>query len=57
MRSYLLGNARNIAFWVILFLLILALFNLFSGNQTVTSSRTVPYSDFISQVENGTVSR
>ena len=52
-----MGNARNIAFWVILFLLILALFNLFSGNQTVTSSRTVPYSDFISQVENGTVSR
>ena len=52
-----MGNARNIAFWVILFLLILALFNLFSGNQTVTSSRTVPYSDFISQVENGTVSQ
>jgi tRNA(Ile)-lysidine synthase len=28
------GNARNIAFWVVLFLLILALFNLFSGGQT-----------------------
>ncbi len=51
-----MGNARNIAFWVILFLLILALFNLFSGNQSTMSARTVPYSDFISQVENGAVS-
>ena len=30
-RSDLLGNARNIAFWVVLFLLILVLFNLFSN--------------------------
>lgn len=51
-----MGNARNIAFWVILFLLILALFNLFSGNQTTMNSRSVAYSDFISQVEDGTVS-
>jgi len=51
-----LGNARNIAFWVILFLLILALFNLFSGNQTTMSARTVAYSDFIAQVEGGSVS-
>ena len=29
-----MGNARNIAFWVVLFLLVLALFNLFSGGQT-----------------------
>jgi len=49
------GNARNIAFWVVLFLLILALFNLFSGNQTATSSRNVPYSEFIQRVEAGDV--
>lgn len=51
-----MGNARNIAFWVILFLLILALFNLFSGNQSSINARSVAYSDFISQVEQGSVS-
>jgi len=51
-----LGNARNVAFWVILFLLILALFNLFSGNQSAVNPRVVAYSDFISQVEDGGVS-
>ena len=50
-----MGNARNIAFWVILFLLILALFNLFSGNQANVNARVVAYSDFISQVEDGGV--
>ncbi|MEM9756899.1 MAG: ATP-dependent zinc metalloprotease FtsH, partial [Pseudomonadota bacterium] len=51
-----MGNARNIAFWVILFLLILALFNLFSGGQSNMNARTVPYSDFHAQVLNGSVS-
>ena len=51
-----MGNARNVAFWVILFLLILALFNLFSGNQSAVNPRVVAYSDFISQVEDGGVS-
>ncbi|MDG4648226.1 ATP-dependent zinc metalloprotease FtsH [Roseibacterium sp. SDUM158017] len=50
-----MGNARNVAFWVILFLLILALFNLFSGGQSQMSQRSVAYSDFIQQVENGEV--
>jgi cell division protease FtsH len=50
-----LGNARNIAFWVVLFLLVLALFNLFSGGQSTISSRTISYSDFISAVDGGTV--
>jgi len=49
------GNARNIAFWVVLFLLILALFNLFSGNQSTMSSRTLSYSEFISRVDAGEV--
>ena len=51
-----MGNARNIAFWVVLFLLILALFNLFSTNQTTVSSRQISYSDFISRVDAGQVS-
>jgi cell division protease FtsH len=50
------GNARNIAFWVVLFLLILALFNLISGGQTTMSSQTVSYSEFVQSVEAGEVS-
>ena len=50
-----MGNARNIAFWVVLFLLILALFNLFSGNTTTMSSRNLSYSDFIARVDTGDV--
>src|SRR6056297_2785068 len=55
LRRLPLGNARNVAFWVILFLLILALFNLFSGGQSQVNQRSVAYSDFIQQVENGEV--
>ncbi len=51
-----MGNVRNIAFWVVLFLLILALFNLFSGGQTTPSSRSIPYSDFVARVGKGEVS-
>ena len=50
-----MGNARNIAFWVVLFLLILALFNLFSGSQNTASSRSISYSDFITRVDAGEV--
>ncbi len=50
-----MGNARNIAFWVVLFLLILALFNLFSGGQSTMSSRSISYSEFVQAVDNGDV--
>ncbi len=52
-----LGNARNFAFWIVLFLLILALFNLFSNNQAGVASQNVNYSDFITAVETGDVSQ
>ncbi|WP_264212717.1 ATP-dependent zinc metalloprotease FtsH [Leisingera thetidis] len=52
-----MGNARNIAFWVVLFLLILALFNLFSGSGSTMQSRERTFSDFVSSVETGKVSR
>ena len=55
LRRLPLGNARNVAFWVILFLLILALFNLFSGGQSQMNERSVAYSDFMQQVESGQV--
>ncbi|SDY36429.1 ATP-dependent zinc metalloprotease FtsH [Citreimonas salinaria] len=51
-----MGNARNIAFWVVLFLLILALFNLFSGGGGTLQSREMSYSEFVSSVEEGSVS-
>ena len=50
-----MGNARNFAFWIVLFLLVLALFNLFSGGQGTMSQRAVSYSDFIESVESGEV--
>ena len=50
-----MGNARNIAFWVVLFLLILALFNLFSGGQSTMNSQSLGYSEFVRAVEAGDV--
>ncbi|MEQ3624834.1 MAG: ATP-dependent zinc metalloprotease FtsH [Celeribacter sp.] len=51
-----MGNARNIAFWVVLFVLILALFNLFSGGQGTMSSDVRTYSEFVQEVDAGDVS-
>jgi len=50
-----LGNARNFAFWIVLFLLILALFNLFSNGQGTTASSAVNYSEFVQAVNSGDV--
>ena len=50
-----MGNARNIAFWVVLFLMILALFNAFGGNSAQMNSTQIAYSDFIQRVENDQV--
>ncbi len=52
-----MGNARNFAFWIVLFLLILALFNLFSNGQSNTSTQQVSYSTFVSAVQGGDVSQ
>ncbi|MBT8153018.1 ATP-dependent zinc metalloprotease FtsH [Epibacterium ulvae] len=50
-----MGNARNIAFWVVLFVLVMALFNLFSGSGSTMQSRERTYSDFVAAVDNGGV--
>jgi len=52
-----LGTARNIAFWVVLLLLIVALFNLFSGSGNTLQSREIAYSEFVQSVESGSVSQ
>jgi len=51
-----LGNLRNIAFWLVLFILVVALFNVFSSGSNLTSSKEVSYSEFLIQVEKGNVS-
>jgi cell division protease FtsH len=47
------GNARNIAFWVIMFLLLLTLFQFFGGGSSTSTqaANTVSYSEFITMVE------
>ncbi|PIE09828.1 MAG: cell division protein FtsH [Rhodobacterales bacterium] len=52
-----MGNFRNIAFWVVLFLLILTLVNVFSGDTNALQSSQRSYSDFVTAVDEGNVSR
>jgi len=52
-----LGNLRNIAFWVVLFLLMLALFNLFNTGTTTSTARSIPFSEFLQRVDAGEVAR
>ncbi|WP_208348851.1 ATP-dependent zinc metalloprotease FtsH [Pseudaestuariivita rosea] len=51
-----MGNARNIAFWVVLFLMILFLFNLFNNTQGTARNQDIQYSEFLDRVERGEVS-
>ena len=50
-----MGNTRNIAFWIVLFLLLIALFNVFSSGKNLSSSKEVSFSEFLNQVEKGNV--
>ena len=52
-----MGNTRNIVFWVVLFLLVLALFNLFSGSAGSTMSNSKSYSEFVTSVEGSSVAQ
>ena len=49
-----MNNYRNIAFWLILFFLLVALFNVFSGN-TINNKRELSFSQFLDQVGAGKV--
>ncbi len=50
-----MGNNRNIAFWVVLFLLVVVLFNVFSTGASTVQNRGTSYSDFVSSVVSGDV--
>jgi ATP-dependent Zn protease len=52
-----MGNARNFAFWIVLFFLMIVLFSLFSNGQPGQTGRTLSYSEFLTRVEAGDVSR
>jgi len=50
-----LGNTRNIAFWVVLFLLIVALFNMFSNSSSSLGVKEESFSGFMNSVGQGHV--
>ena len=50
-----MGNARNFVFWIVLFLMVLALFNLFSQPGATGGGSTRSYSEFVQAVEAGRV--
>ncbi|WP_439156497.1 ATP-dependent zinc metalloprotease FtsH [Yoonia sp.] len=50
-----MGNARNFVFWIVLFLMVLALFNLFSSPPGTTGGQAKSYSEFVASVEAGRV--
>ena len=50
-----MGNSKNIIFWVILFVLMLALFNVFSNGGTTQSARDISYSEFLDMVDSDQV--
>ena len=50
-----MGNARNLAFWVVLFVLVISLFNLFGNGTTTQASNEKMYSEFVQAVEAGAV--
>ncbi|WP_439104939.1 ATP-dependent zinc metalloprotease FtsH [Celeribacter marinus] len=51
-----MGNARNLAFWLVLLMLVVALFNVIGGNQASMASNEIAYSDLMQRVDDGEVS-
>ncbi|NNE21251.1 MAG: ATP-dependent metallopeptidase FtsH/Yme1/Tma family protein [Rhizobiales bacterium] len=51
----MLNNFRNLAVWVIIALLLVALFNLFQGSGQRTKTSDMSYSQFLEKVERGEV--
>ena len=48
-------NFRNFALWAIIALLLIALFSMFQTSPAQTSSREIPYSQFLREVDSGRV--
>ena len=52
-----MGNAKNLAFWAILILLLVTLFSVFQEGGGSASGRSMAFSDFMNAVENGSVEK
>ena len=50
-----MGNSKNLAFWLVVFLLAVALFQVFNASSSSTSSNEVSYSEFLNRVDTGQV--
>ena len=50
-----MGNAKNIAFWAVAILLLMALFNVFSDGASRGGGNEIAFSDFLERVENNQV--
>jgi cell division protease FtsH len=50
-----LGNARNLAFWVVLFVLVISLFNLFGSGQGAQATNEKSYSELVQAIDAGAV--
>jgi len=50
-----LGNSKNLAFWLVLLVLMIALYNIFNSGTSPSGGQAVHYSEFLNQVEDGKV--
>ncbi|HKD23878.1 MAG TPA: ATP-dependent zinc metalloprotease FtsH [Rhizomicrobium sp.] len=50
-----MNNLRNLILWIIIALLLVALFNMFQGSTTRPNQRTLTYTEFTQQVQDGQV--
>ena len=50
-----MGNSKNLAFWLVLMVLMIALYNIFSAGLSPSASQEKDYSEFLSQVDSGVV--
>ena len=50
-----MGNAKNFAFWAVAILLLVMLFNVFSGGAPGTTRGQIAFSDFLTRVDNSDV--
>jgi cell division protease FtsH len=49
------NNTRNLALWLIIILLLIVLFNLFTGSRAEPVAEEVKYSEFLTHLDNGAV--
>ena len=51
-----MGNfSKNIAVWIVISLILIALFNVFEGNSERENGNVIAYSDFLQRIENGEI--